>query len=174
MVDSRPATDSAREPDRAARALAGTWDLLTVATEGANPPETERWKLRLVSTTSDVWFKCPAGPCRTRRVAVIAGGAPVRPSIAFDSVAFANRRSSDGALVEARYDVHDNHLSLSGPPVMDAGTFYNVAEVSDSTMRGRWTDGSYIDAIIPRGNTVALEHQQGYFCARRLTVSSPR
>lgn len=135
--------DSAPLPAVVGQALAGIWDVLTVTTEGAAPAEVERWRLRLVPTDRGVWYQCMFGPCRTQRVAVVAAGAPLRAHATFDSSASAQRRSTDPARIEAHYDSSTKHLTLSfGPPMLDAGTFYTVTELSDTLLAGRWTDGS--------------------------------
>jgi hypothetical protein len=153
----------------AAHALSGTWDVLTVTTEGASPAVVERWTLRLVPTAPEVWYDTHFGPRRSRNVAVVAAGAPIRSSTAFDSAAAARRHLTDRERVEATYDSSTNHLTLSfGPPVLDAGTFYAVAEVSDTLLAGRWTDGSYVVTEVQRGDVTTLEHHQGFFCAHRL------
>lgn len=156
-------------PDTVARILTGTWDVLTVTTEGVEPPGVERWQLKLVSTDPQVRFQCAMGPCRSRRAPVVAGGAALRKGAAFDSAAFAQRRSTDPERVEAHYDSTGNHLTLSfGPPIMDAGTFYALTDASDTTLKGRWTDGGYMLIMVRRGNATAFEHTEGYFCAHRV------
>lgn len=167
--------NSAPPPDTAAAALAGTWDVLTVATEGARPGAVDRWTLRLVPTTPAVRYDAPFGPRRSRNISVVAAGAPLRSSAGFDAIAAAQRRLAGRDRVEATYDSSTNRITLSfGPPMLDAGTFYAVTEVSDTLFAGRWTDGSYIVTEVQRGSVTTLEHMQGFFCARRVAHSQGR
>jgi hypothetical protein len=162
-------TDRSVSPATASRALAGIWDLVAITTEGAAPAEVARWPLRLVQTDTGVWYQCALGPCPNRRAAFVAAGAPLRRSVTFDSVAASQRRSTDPERIDVRYDSTTNHLTLwPGAVILDAGTFYAVTEVSDTLLAGRWTDGSYVIAEVSRAGIKTLEHQQGFFCARRL------
>lgn len=155
--------------DVAAQALSGRWDVLTVTTEGENPPGAQRWQLQLVAADSGAQFDCIIMPCRRTDVRVVAVGAPLGQA-PFDSVGITrNRRASDR--VVARFDHTTNHVTLDfGPPMLDAGVFYAVTQVSDTTLAGRWTDGSYVGFFTQRGNVTTVEHQQGFFCARRVRV----
>ena len=156
-----PTISTALHPDTVARILTGTWEVLTVTTEGVEPPGVERWQLKLVSTDPQVRFQCTLGPCRSHRIPAVAGGAPLRKAAAFDSAAFAQRRSTDSERVEAHYDSTGNHLTLSfGPPIMDAGAFYTVTDASDTTLKGRWTRRRYMVLEVRRGNETILEHRR--------------
>src|SRR5690349_15921686 len=63
-------------PRDVARRLTGTWDLLKVTTEGSDPAEVERSRIRFVATDSATWRKCTA-PCRgDLPVVVVAAAAP--------------------------------------------------------------------------------------------------
>ncbi len=167
---SRAFTKPAPAPADVGRSLAGTWHVLTVTTEGIGAGSGGEWRLRLVPTDSSASSRCALGPCNARRILVVAAGAPVKPGTTFDSSAAAQGRLREPDRVEARYDSTTNHMILSfGPPILDAGTFYNVTQVADSSFAGRWTDGSYIVSEVKRGNAKTLEHRQGYFCARRET-----
>jgi len=162
------ASGHAPPPASVSHRLAGTWDVLTVTNEGASPARADRWQLRLVPTDSTTWYRCPLGACRTRDVAVVAAGARVRRDVPFDSVARAQRRSRDPEQVEAHYEPATKQVTFwFGPLIFDAGTFYELDELTDSTFAGRWTDGSYAMLAVRRSGVTVFEHRQGYFCARR-------
>lgn len=149
-------------------ALSGTWEMLTVTTEGAIGTEPERWTLRFVAADSEgARTSCLVSPCRAR-ARTVAVGRSLRSDAPFDSAAISHTMS-DPARIVARYDSTNGYLTLAfGPPMNDAGVFYAVTRLSDTTMRGRWTGGSYILAQVRRGNVTTWEHEQGFFCGRRV------
>ena len=166
-IAGRAEHDSAVALDAAAHALSGTWEMLTVATEGVNETQPERWKLRLVVADSASQNPCFIAGCRLTTVHIVAVGAPLGAS-PFDSAAVTKAKQQPNR-VAARYDRKTNHVTLDfGPPMLDAGTFYEMTEVSDSTIAGRWVDGSYLLFSVRRGDVTTLEHPQGFFCGRRI------
>jgi hypothetical protein len=148
--------------------LAGTWNVLTVVTEG--PANVERARLRFVATDTTTWMKCQA-PCRaTDRPAVVAAGIWLRGNVAFDSARLAARTSKDTGRVDARYDPLHQTLGFTGAELMlDAGSFYAVTQASDTALTGRWLDGSYLVFEVRRGDVTTGEHPQGFFCARKVS-----
>ena len=69
----------------------------------------------------------------------------------------------------ARYDSARGHLTIGpGALVLDAGVDYAVTRLSDTSMTGRWTDGSYTVTEVQRGDLTTWEHGHGFFCGRRL------
>jgi hypothetical protein len=99
---------------------------------------------------------------------VVAAGSFLAESSPFDSVAAAQRHLTGSRRVEVSYDSTAGRVGWSvGPPMLDAGTFYSVIVISDSSLAGRWTDGSYLVTEVQRGEVTTLEHMQGFFCARR-------
>ena len=164
--------DTAQHPASVliSRTLSGSWDMLTVMTEGADQAVPERWHLRLVSPDSATRNTCLLGPCRTP-TRVVAVGAHLIGNTPFDS-AVVSRATDDPMRIVARYDSVSGSLNFAlGPPIFDAGTFYTVTRLSDTAMTGRWTDGSYALAQVRRGNVTTWEHVQGFFCARRTIPS---
>lgn len=154
--------------DRVTRLLSGTWDMLTVTTEGAAPAWVERWTLRMVAADSIAKATCFLGPCRSDpRIAAV--GSRIERGKAFDSTFISHSARAPERIV-AHYDSMTSHLTLVfGPPVLDAGISYTVTELSDTTMTGRWADGSYIVIAVRRGEVTTLEHPQGFFCGRRIS-----
>jgi len=101
----------------------------------------------------------------------VAVGRSRRRDVPFDSAAISHA-TSDPARIVARYDSVSGYLTLAfGPPMLDAGVFYAVTRLSDTTMTGRWTDGSYLLSEVRRGNVTTWEHEQGFFCGRRVFPS---
>jgi len=165
-IVGRAEHDSAIAFEDAAHALSGTWDMLTVATEGEDGARPLRWKLRLVVADSASQDPCFIPGCRLTNVRVIALGAPLGRT-QFDS-ATVTKATNQQDRVAARYDRKTNHVTFYfGPPMLDAGTFYALTEVSDSTIAGRWIDGSYLMSSVRRGDVTTLEHPQGFFCGRK-------
>ena len=166
-IAGRTEHDSAVTFEAAAHALSGTWDMLTVATQGVSEEQPQRWKLRLVVADSASQNPCFMPRCRLTTVRVVAVGAPLGRA-PFDS-ATVTKATQQSDRVKARYDNKTNHVTFDfGPPIMDAGTFYALTEVSDSTIAGRWVDGSYVLFFVRRGDVTTLEHSQGFFCGRRM------
>jgi len=171
---NREASDSAGmahvpNASGAGRALSGTWDVVQVATEGPAEKPIERWRLRLVATDAAVRLQCwSARPCHDGS-SIPAAGAIVRAGQAFDSVAAARRLSDDTTLTTVHFSETDNKLTLHfGPPTIDAGSFYGITEVTDSTFMGRWAYGGLRLFDVNRGGVVTGEQPQGFFCARRI------
>jgi hypothetical protein len=158
--------DSAVAFEAAARALSGTWDMLTVTTEGEDGARPEHWKLRLVVADSASQNPCFIPGCRRTGVRIVAIGTPLGST--FDSVSVTRATNGSDRIV-ARYDRNTDHVTLHfNPGLLDGGTFYALTEVSDSTIAGRWIDGSYLLFSVRRGDVTTLEHPQGFFCGRKV------
>jgi hypothetical protein len=161
-----------RVPDASAagRALAGTWDIVQVATEGPAHNSIERWQLRLVATDSAVRYECWFGQPCYQGTSIPAAGAIVRAGQPFDSVAAARRRPDDSTSATIHYSETDNKLSLDfGPPEIDGErTLFGLTEVTDSTFMGRWVYGGIRVFEVNRRGVVTREQPQGFFCARRV------
>jgi hypothetical protein len=166
--EGRPATGSGATPDEVGRHLAGTWELLSVATEGVQSPHTQIDTLKLVATDTAARFRCPLGRCG-RGYSYPLAGQILRAGARFDSAAAVQHRTRDETDAGFSYNATLNTLTLMlGPQGFDMGDFYAVAELSDTTFAGRWESGSFAYAQVSRGGRVLLEKPAGYFCARRI------
>lgn len=152
----------------AGRLLQGTWDVLTVATEGVNPPSVARWQLRLVATDPVARDLCEKARCSSD-VGFPATGAPLDGSTSFDSTKAARGLLHGSDAVTAFFNRYTNRLQLRfGETDAGAGTLYDVTHLTDSTLTGRWSDGSFGLTEVRRGDVRTQEHLQGFFCAKRV------
>lgn len=156
-------------PATVTRMLTGTWEVVSVVTEGSAPGPAGRWKLRLVPTDLNATPPCARGLCGFVRSNVVAAGAALRTGAVFDSAAAAERRSIDANRIEAQYDSTHNQLTLAfGPPILDSGIFFAVNDASDTALTGRLINGSNLVFAVRRGDVTILETNGGYFCARKV------
>jgi len=149
------------------RVFEGTWDMLTVASEGVSPPAVARWRLRLTATDASARDLCRGSRCSSD-VGYPAAGAPVNGFTHFDSTLAARGQLRGSDAVRVFYNRYANRLQLTvGDSQPDHGTLYYVTRVTDSSFTGRWTDASVVLSEVRRGEVRTEEHLQGYFCGRR-------
>ena len=150
------------------RRFSGTWQFVSVMTQGSASPHAERWTLRLVATDTAARTRCPIGACRAH-YSFPASGQLLRDGERFDSVAAAQHRMRRDSDIDVSFDSGQNEVVLYiGPPAFDAGDLYTVLAFSDTAFAGRWESGGYFVLEVTRGKVTTLEKPAGYFCARRI------
>lgn len=161
--DARPTSEEL------GRRLAGTWDFLSVMTEGGASPSMVRWTLRLIPTDSVARTNCVFGKCR-RGFGFPAAGQILRPGARFDSLAAAQHRTREETDASVSYNSEQNTVTISfGRPMFDAGDVFSVSLFSDTAFAGRWESGGMFYVPVSRGGIDVLEKPSGYFCARRVS-----
>jgi hypothetical protein len=169
---NRPSTATSDAPTlyAAGRVFAGTWDVLTVATEGVTPPATARWRLQLVASNPSARDLCRNGRCSSD-VGYPAAGAPLQGSTHFDSTLAARGELHGSDAIKIFFNRLTNRVQLMfGEDEPGHGTQYQVTRITDSTFTGRWTDAGVTLAEVHRGDVRTDEHLQGFFCAKRLVA----
>jgi hypothetical protein len=167
--DGDPTDRPADRPDPRAlgERLAGSWDVLTVTTEGRAGPSASQWQLNLIAVDPNAGSGCQSDRC------VDSGqGAGAKKRTGSRSTSESEIVAVDTARgykhATAVYNRERNTVTLSfGPVVLDGGTFYMFTDVSDSTFAGRWVSGGQVVTTVNRGAVSVLEQEGGYFCARR-------
>jgi hypothetical protein len=155
------------EPRALGERLGGSWEVLTVTSEGVTAPSVSRWHLNLIAVDPTAGIDCQLDRCvDSSEGAGTKRRAASRSTTEREIVAVDTTRGYKHAT--AAYNRDRNTVTLSfGPVVLDGGTIYMFTDVSDSTFAGRWASGGQVVTPVNRGGVWVLEEGEGYFCARR-------
>jgi len=150
--------------DTLTKMLAGVYDLALITTEGVETPTVDWWRLLLVPI--DTAWRGATGRVAGDWMRYPLAGTRLDVPAPTPRDSLRRRRYLARSDLEFQLDLRSGDLKwLTDPGVSDGGAIFDIGEVSDSLLFGRWVDGSIIMVPLTRRGLEVGESWRGYYCA---------